>query len=52
MFESSEYNLDELHVTITDGTFAKRYIVKDGRFDISEYCKNKYGIWHTDYLKF
>lgn len=39
VFESSEYNLDELHVTITDGTFAKRYTVKDGKFDISEYCK-------------
>lgn len=39
VFESSEYNLDELHVTIADGTFAKRYVVKDGKFDISEYCK-------------
>ena len=38
-FESSEYALDELHVTITDGTFAKRHIVKGGAFDISEYCK-------------
>lgn len=39
VFESSEYNLDKLHVTITDGTFAKRYTVKEGKFDISEYCK-------------
>lgn len=38
-FESSEYNLAELHVTITDGASAKRYVVKDGKFDISEYSK-------------
>lgn len=37
-FESSEYALNELHATITDGTIAKRYVVKDRRFDISEYC--------------
>lgn len=38
-FESSEYALDELHVTITDGTFTKRHVVKGGKFDITEYCK-------------
>ena len=38
-FESSEYALEELHATITDGTFAKRHIVRNKRFDISEYCK-------------
>lgn len=38
-FDSSEYALDELHVTITDGTIAKRYVVRDAKFDISEYCK-------------
>lgn len=38
-FESSEYPLDELRVTITDGTFAKRRFVKDAKFDITEYCK-------------
>lgn len=38
-FASSEYALDELHVTITDGTFAKKYIVKDKKFDLTEYCK-------------
>lgn len=26
-------------MTITDGTFAKRYTVKDAKFDISEYSK-------------
>lgn len=38
-FESSEYDLGELRATITDGTFAKRHVVKDGKFDITEYCK-------------
>lgn len=38
-FESSEYALDELHATITDGAFAKRHIVKGAKLDISEYCK-------------
>jgi hypothetical protein len=38
-FESSEYALGELHVTITDGAFAKRHVVRDKKFDISEYCK-------------
>lgn len=38
-FESSEYDLGELHVTITDGSFAKKYIVKDAKFDITDYCK-------------
>jgi hypothetical protein len=38
-FESSEYDLGELHITITDGTFAKRHVVKGGKFDITEYCK-------------
>lgn len=38
-FESSEYPLDELRVTITDGTFAKRHIVHGKKFDITEYCK-------------
>lgn len=38
-FESSEYALGELHATITNGVFAKRHVVRDKRFDISEYCK-------------
>lgn len=38
-FESSEYVLGELHATITNGAFAKRHVVRDKRFDISEYCK-------------
>ena len=38
-FESSEYPLDELRVTITDGTFPKRHVVKGAKFDITEYCK-------------
>lgn len=38
-FSSSEYDLGELHVTITDGTFKKRHVVKGGKFDITEYCK-------------
>lgn len=38
-FESSEYPLDELRVTITDGTFAKRRSVKDAKINITEYCK-------------
>lgn len=38
-FESSEYALDELHATITDGVFSKRHTVRNKRFDISEYCK-------------
>ena len=38
-FESREHTLDELHATITDGTFAKRHTLRNARFDISEYCK-------------
>lgn len=38
-FESSEYALNELCATITDGAIAKRYALKGARFDISEYCK-------------
>lgn len=38
-FESSEYSLGELQATITDGTFAKQYALKDGKFDITEHCK-------------
>lgn len=38
-FESSEYELGELHATITDGTFATRHILNGARFDISDYCK-------------
>ena len=38
-FASSEYDLGELRATITDGTFAKRHVVKGGKFDITEYCK-------------
>ena len=38
-FESSDYALDDLRVTITDGTFAKRHEVKDKKFDITAYCK-------------
>ena len=39
VFDSSEYDLNELHATISDGTSAKRYVLKNGCFDISEYCK-------------
>lgn len=39
VFESSEYDLGELRATITDGSFAKRHVVKGGKFDITEYCK-------------
>ena len=38
-FESSEYSLEGLHATISDGTFVKRYALKDAKFDITEYCK-------------
>lgn len=39
VFESSEYDLGELRCTITDGSFARRHVVKGGKFDITEYCK-------------
>lgn len=38
-FESSEYPLDEMHVTVTNGEVTRRKTVKDGMIDISEYCK-------------
>lgn len=38
-FESSEYELGELHATVTDGAFAKRHVVRNAKFDITEYCK-------------
>ena len=37
-FESFDYELGELHVSITDGSFLKRHIVKDAKLDITEYC--------------
>lgn len=39
VFESSEYDLGELHATITDGTFADRCVLGNTRFDITDYCK-------------
>ena len=39
VFESKDYDLGVLHATITDGTFAKKHIVKGAEFDITEYCK-------------
>lgn len=37
-FESSEYPLDGLQATITDGTFGKRHTLEEAKFDITEYC--------------
>lgn len=42
-FESKDESLDELFATVTDGTFAKRFPVKGGKLDISDYCK-KFGV--------
>jgi hypothetical protein len=39
VFESTEYPLDELHVTISDGRSSYRHTVKSGRLDIAEYCR-------------
>ena len=37
VFESDEYPLDELQITITNGKSAKRYTVKDKRFDLTQH---------------
>ena len=39
VFESFDYDLGELHATITDGAVKKRYALDGARFDITEYCK-------------
>ena len=39
VFQSSEYELDELQVTITNGEFVKRYTVKDKTFDLTPFVK-------------
>lgn len=38
VFESSEYELDELRVTITDGASTDLHTLTDARFDITDYC--------------
>lgn len=37
VFESSEYALDELQVTITNGDYVRRYTVKDKMFDLTQH---------------
>lgn len=37
-FESEDYPLDELYVTVNDGVVARRYAVKNRSLDISEFC--------------
>lgn len=37
VFKSSEYPLDELQVTVTNGEFIRRHTVKDQEFDLSRY---------------
>lgn len=37
VFESSEYALDELQVTITNGDYIKRYTVKNKIFDLTQH---------------
>mgnify|MGYP003292062032 CR=1 FL=1 len=37
VFESSEYTLDELQVTITNGDYVRRYTVKDKTFDLTQH---------------
>jgi hypothetical protein len=37
VFESSEYALDELQVTITNGDYIKRHTVKGKAFDLTPY---------------
>jgi hypothetical protein len=37
VFESSEYALDELQVTITNGDYIKRHTVKGNTFDLTQY---------------
>lgn len=38
VFESSEYELDELRVTITDGASTYLHTLTGARFDITDYC--------------
>lgn len=37
LFDSSEYDISDLQVTITDGKTVKRFDVKDACFDITEF---------------
>lgn len=37
VFESSEYALDELQVTITNGDYIKRHTITDKAFDLTQY---------------
>jgi hypothetical protein len=37
VFKSSEYPLDELQVTVTNGEFIRRHTVKDQELDLSRY---------------
>ena len=39
VFESEEYPLGEIHATVTDGTIAKRHVIRSAKLDITEYCK-------------
>ena len=38
VFESSEYPIDELRVTVSNGSIAIRHDVKNGKLDITQYC--------------
>lgn len=38
-FESSDYELGELHATITDGFVTILHVLNDAKFDITDYCK-------------
>ena len=38
VFESSEYPIDELRVTVSNGSIARRHDVKNGKLDITQYC--------------
>lgn len=39
VFESDEYPVNDMQVTITDGSFMRRHVVNGGRMNLSEYCK-------------
>lgn len=38
VFESIEYPIDELRVTVSNGAMARRHDVKNGKLDITQYC--------------
>ena len=44
VFESSDYPLDELQVTITNGEFIKRHTITDKTFDLTDYV-TKAGVY-------